>query len=328
MPRPGKSGHMTAFDTFLPPQDEIERALSDGLGRPVRLKELDRLSGGMVNSVMLARLEADGGPEDVPRELVLKLSKNPRAFGDEAAGLKWLGENTGLPVPEVHAVTRDEDEDAPFGLLALERLAGVNLGQARALGGEFTTLEHEMAEAVAELHGHTRGEFGPVLGGERFGSWIDDFAPRFRDVLAKDECRERLDRATYSRCRRIAEAVPRVLARPTPARLVHGDIWATNVMVRRDEAGVWHLSGFIDTAGHFADPEYELAYLLVFHTVGQAFFERYQEHFAIAPGFAFRRFVYNLHTMLIHVWFFGERHYRTATRQLAETVEQGMEALG
>ncbi len=311
-----------AFDTFLPPQEQIERAISEGLGHPVRLRKLDRLSGGMVNSVVLADLDAreDAGP----RELVVKLSRNAGAFTGEAAGLKWLGENTEFPVPKVYAVT--EDAGAPFGMLALERLAGVNLGQAHAYGGDFTTLEREMAEAVAKLHAHTRQEFGPLLGAKRFKTWVEDFGPRFRETLEEDECRTRLDKETIARCERIADAIPRILNRPTPARLVHGDIWATNVMVRRDESegGTWHLSGFVDTSGRFADPEYELAYLLVFHTAGEVFFERYRDFFEIDPGFAFRRYVYNLHTMLIHVWFFGDEHYRTSTRQLAEVVEEGM----
>lgn len=310
-----------AFDTFLPPQDEIEQALAEGLGRPVRLKKLDRLSGGMVNSVMLAELDTEPGTGQ--RELVVKLSKTARAFTGEAAGLRWLSENTEFPVPKVYAVT--EDADAPFGLLALERLAGVNLGQAHSYGGEFSTLEREMAEAVAKLHAHTRDEFGPLLGSRRYRTWVDDFGPRFRETLGKDECRTRLDSETIARCERIADAIGRLLDRPTPARLVHGDIWATNVIVHTDEAGTWHLSGFIDTSGHFADPEYELAYLLVFHTAGEAFFDRYRDFFEIDAGFAFRRFVYNLHTMLIHVWFFGDHHYRMATRQLAEVVEEGMD---
>jgi fructosamine-3-kinase len=311
---------VTAFDTFLPPTEDIERALAAGLDQPVRLKGLERLSGGMVNSVMLADLDscADGQPS----ELVLKLSKDARAFSGEAAGLRWLARNTEFPVPKVFAVTGDAE--APFGMLALSRLAGVNLGQARASGGDFTTVEREMAEAVAALHAHTREEFGPALGEERYGTWVEDFGPRFRDTLGKEECQTRLDKVTVARCERIADAVPRLLDRPTPARLVHGDIWATNVIVHCDEAGEWRLSGFVDTSGRFADPEYELAYLLVFHTAGPAFFERYQDFFEIDPGFPFRRLVYNLHTMLIHVWFFGDAHYRASARDLAERVEQGM----
>ncbi len=311
---------MTAFDTFLPPEDEIERSLAAGLGRPVRLKKLERLSGGMVNSVMLAELdsEADGQPA----EFVLKLSKDARAFSGEAAGLGWLARNTEFPIPKVFAVT--EDAEAPFGMLTLSRLAGVNLSAARASGGDFATVEREMAEAVAALHAHTREEFGPVLGDERHKTWVEDFGPRFRKMLGKDECRTRLDQATFARCERIADAIPRLLDRPPPARLVHGDIWATNVIVHRDEDGEWRLSGFVDTSGRFADPEYELAYLGVFHTAGPAFFERYQDFFEIDPGFTFRKLVYNLHTMLIHVWFFGDQHYRAATRDLAERVEEGM----
>jgi fructosamine-3-kinase len=304
------------FDTFTVPECELERALSSALGREVRLARLRRLSGGMINSVLLAELESAAADE--PAELVIKLSENPRAFSREAAVLRWLAEHTELPVPGVLG-----ELSGGFGMLALEKLEGVNLGRARALGGEFGPCEREMAEAVAALHGHTREEFGPVLGERRYASWVDSY----REKLAgfdDETTRSRLDAATLRRVARIVERLEEIVPDRRPARLVHGDIWATNVMVRRDDGGAWRLSGFVDPPGaQFADTEFELAYVLVFRTAGRDFFDRYRDFFELEEGFAFRRLVYHLHTMLVHVRTFGDEHYRRAARDLARDVSRG-----
>lgn len=296
------------FDTFTVPGPELERALSEGLGRAVRVTGLRRLAGGMVNSVLVASIDSP------PGEIVLKLSKKPDAFSHEAAVLRWFAANTDFPVPRVLA-----ERSAAFGMLAVERLPGVNLAEARALGGDFRACEREMAEAVARLHGLTREGYGGVLAGERFATWAEDFSRKF--ALFDDPItRERLDDGTVERCRGIAAGLAEVLPERGPPRLVHGDIWATNVIVRRGEGG-WRLSGFVDMPGaQYADPEFELAYILVFSTAGRDFFERYADFHEIDEGFAFRRLVYHLHTMLVHVWYFGDAHYRASARDLAARV--------
>jgi len=316
-----------AFDTFAVPREDLERALSAALAGPVRLTGLRRLAGGMIGSVLLADLDRD------PGEVVVKLSERADAFRGEAETLDWLARHTGLPVPKVLGSLSD-GKIAPFGLLALARLPGVNLGEARALGGSFETLERDMAEAVASLHAHAREEFGAVLGGRRHATWVEAFRERLGNVARNETCRTRLDADTIRRVEQIADRLDDILARlpdgrtgEAPARLVHGDIWATNVIVRPDPAGGWRLSGFVDPAAEFADVEYELAYLLVFDTVGRAFFERYRDFFAIDEGFETRRHVYHLHTMLVHVRCFGDERYRAAAHSLARRVaaEAGLE---
>ena len=99
--------------------------------------------------------------------------------------------------------------------------------------------------------------------------------------------------------------------------LTHGDIWATNIIVSPTD-GSWSLQGFVDPGGLYAHPEYELAYLDIWHTVGSTFHEMYQHYHTVEPGYELRRLFYWLHTLLIHVRAFNTDYYRTATLQLAE----------
>jgi fructosamine-3-kinase len=279
------------------------------MDRPVRITDLMRLHGGMTGSIVVrAKLASGAG------DVVLKISKDPRAFLREAANLKWLAANTEFPVPKALA-----EHSREFGMLAIERLMGMTLGEARSAGGDFRRCEREMADALARLHGHTASDFGPLVGNERFATWAEVFGGMlggFRDPVTLG----RLDEATLRRVQGIVEALPHLIPDRRPARLVHGDVWATNVIVRRvgDE---WRLSGFVDLpAARYADTEFELAYLLVFDTVGRDFFERYAEHHEIDEGFAFRKLVYHLHTMLVHVWLFGDERYRASARDLAARI--------
>jgi len=299
----------------LPPDDlpvsapAIERALSEAMGRQIRIFDLTRLHGGMTGSaVVRARLASDSD------DIVIKIAADPDTITREAAVLRWLAANTEFPVPRVIA-----EYTGDFGLLAIELLRGVNLGEARLLGGDFGRCEREMADALAALHEHTCAEFGPLAGGERFATWAEAFAEMlgdFRDPVT----RGRLDDETMRRVQGIVGALPRIIPDRPPARLIHGDVWATNVIVRR-EGHEWRLSGLVDLpAARYADTEFELAYLLVFNTVGRDFFERYAQFHEIDEGFALRRLVYNLHTMLVHVWLFGDGHYRASARDLAARI--------
>ena len=103
--------------------------------------------------------------------------------------------------------------------------------------------------------------------------------------------------------------------------LIHGDIWAGNVMVYRSEDS-WHLSAIVDPGTQYADVEMELAYLEVFNTVGTDFFDAYTAQTPLRPGYEFRRMFYWLNTYMIHVWIFGDEHYRRMTAMIAEAIAQ------
>jgi len=90
--------------------------------------------------------------------------------------------------------------------------------------------------------------------------------------------------------------------RPT---LVHGDVWAANILVDDSDPDSPQIKAMIDSNAQFADVEYELAYLRIFSTADVNFFSRYTKRYQLIDGFVNRCLVYGLNTMMIHLWMFG-----------------------
>jgi fructosamine-3-kinase len=97
---------------------------------------------------------------------------------------------------------------------------------------------------------------------------------------------------------------------------VHGDVWAGNILVD-GSCEALSVSGWLDPWLLFADIEYELAYISVFGTGGEAFFQRYYASSPPRPGYEFRRLYYWLNTMLVHAWVFGYARYVERAEELA-----------
>jgi hypothetical protein len=93
--------------------------------------------------------------------------------------------------------------------------------------------------------------------------------------------------------RRLPDLLP---ARPAPS-LLHGDLWAGNVLF-----GGGGVSGLIDPACYYGDGEVDLAMLHLFGAPGPGFAEGYG---ALAPGAAERRAIYQLWPAITHLRLFG-----------------------
>jgi fructosamine-3-kinase len=303
---------MAGDEPIDPPIDlspsEAERILSDWLGREVRCIGLRRLTGGCVRTVLEATFDGAESP------VVLKLA---RELGDEGIPhegrvLGYLRTHTTFPVPEpFHADI--SGAVVPYSYLIMERVPGTHLGDARAGldPRQRVGIERQMGEAVAALHTHTRSAFGSAVGEVEYASWPEHVRESMLDLHRENEIVGLLSPEVMAGIRPIADAVPSLLEAPGPPTLTHGDIWATNIMV---DGG--RLTGFLDPGGLFAHREYELAYLEIWRTAGEPFFEVYHEVHPRLEGYERRRMVYWLNTLLIHVWYFKESHYVRATEEL------------
>ena len=106
---------------------------------------------------------------------------------------------------------------------------------------------------------------------------------------------------TLRRIERFADNLDEWLIEPARPSLIHGDIWSTNVLASDNR-----ITGFIDPAIYYGHPEIELAFITLFNTFGDPFFQRYDERNGIAPGFFdTRRDIYNVYPLLVHVRLFG-----------------------
>ena len=87
---------------------------------------------------------------------------------------------------------------------------------------------------------------------------------------------------------------------PTPS-LLHGDVWGGNILVHGD-----HITGFVDPAIYYGDPEIELSFATMFSNFGEGFLRRYGELRPLRPDFFdICRDLYNLWPLLTHARLFG-----------------------
>ncbi|WP_212525027.1 fructosamine kinase family protein [Actibacterium sp. MT2.3-13A] len=246
------------------------------------------LAGGDLSRVVRARLSSG-------REAIFKTGPAPRVEAEMLRAIRAAG----VPAPEVLG--------ASARVLALEALA--DAGGLRGAGWEA------LGAAVRRLHGATGAGYG----------WPEDYAfgavairnapcddwPGFwaeRRLLTEAGA---LPPEFSRRLERLARALPeRLPARPAPA-LLHGDLWAGNVLA----APGGGLSGLIDPASSYGHGEVDLAMLHLFGSPGTGFAAGYG---AADPGVAERRPIYQLWPAIVHVRLFGAGYLGLLDRLLGD----------
>jgi fructosamine-3-kinase len=265
----------------------LAEKIAEHLGE--RLRSARPLGGGCIGEVYKVEL-ADG------TDLVAKVDREGESHLErEAYMLRYLRENSELPVPEVYHGSET--------LLLMEFVEGSSRFSEGA--------ERHAAELLATLHGITADAYGherdTLIGSldqpnPWTGSWIQFFREQRLLYLARVAHEAgRLPAEDLRRVERLAEQLDKLIEEPEQPSLIHGDAWSANVLAKGDE-----IIAFLDPAVYHADPEIELSFISLFDSFGAAFFERYEEIRGIRPGFfEERRDLYSLYPLLAHVYFFG-----------------------
>lgn len=267
-----------------------EKIISDGIEVSLgeRLRSARPLGGGCIGEVYRVELE-DGMP------LVAKVDRKAEAHLErESYMLRYLRENSDLPVPEVHHGSET--------LLLMEFIEGSSRFSKGA--------EHHAAELLASLHDVTAKAYGheqdTLIGSlDQPNPWNESWVEFFRDnrlLYLADVAHEsgRLPLEDRKRIDQLAGKLEGLIEEPEKPSLIHGDVWSANVLATGDR-----ISAFLDPAIYHADREMELAFISLFNSFGQDFLDRYRELHGIRDGFETRRDIYNLYPLLVHVYFFG-----------------------
>ncbi|GAA0233572.1 fructosamine kinase family protein [Halobacterium noricense] len=215
--------------------------------------------------------------------------------------LRHLREAGGLRVPAVHHVGD--------GVLVLEHVS--NDG-----GAEVTpAVERDLAERLAALHATTpeTDAFGfpfDTLTGpyDQPNPWVDSWPAFFGEhrlahAAARADEEGVLPAADRERVAALVGDLPGLLDHEPAPSLIHGDVWAGNVLVVGDR-----VAALVDPACYYADREVELAYVEWTGTGGDAFRDRYREVAGVTDGYREREPAYRLYPLLTHLRYFGEEY--------------------
>lgn len=295
----------------------LRQVARDWAGASAELAEVTPLHGGAVNTTLALTLK-DG------QKAVLKVTPHriDRAYADEQAQLELLRE-LGLPAPEVYACHTGTLEQ-PFSYLLMQFVEGVelNAAKARCSPEQFDALQAELAEHVLRLHDRTATHYQRVTGNEAptFENWPTFYRGVYDSIWHEVEKSNVLPVKCRKHVGRIHERLDRLIAHGDRPRLVHWDIWSTNVLVKPDGAGRWHVSGLLDPNCKFAHAEAEIAYLELFHTATPAFMRAYQQVHRL-PGeyHQVRKPVYQLYSLINHVCHFGGEYLKPLLAAIERT---------
>jgi len=257
--------------------------------------------GGCISDVRRITLQ-DG------RTIVAKTGDPCSGLELEGMMLKYLRDKAGLPVPDV--------------LYALDGL--LLMGHLETSGGLTDSAQEEAADLLAALHGVTADTYGfemtTLIGGLKqpnppSGCWLDFFREQRLLYMAREAMDAgRLPPGLMGRIEQLAGRLGEWIGEPDAPSLVHGDMWAGNVLCHKGG-----IAGFVDPAIYYADSEVELAFSTLFSTFGEPFFQRYTELRPIRPGFYEERLaLYNLYPLLVHVRLFGGSYVGSVERTIRQ----------
>ena len=209
--------------------------------------------------------------------------------------LTTLAKRSVLPVPEVFLAERDP----------------LVMSYVDAAGGITADARIDPANHLARLHHVTGNDFSlerdTVIGGphqpnDTNPSWRTFFVEQRLYYMGREAHRAgRMPASTLRRLEVLCGSIGRWIEEPAAPVLIHGNMWTGNVLCKEGRS-----AAFVDPAIYYADPEIELSFSTLFGTFGAPFFNRYEEHHPLAPGFFEERCdLYNPYPLLVHIRLFG-----------------------
>jgi fructosamine-3-kinase len=286
----------------------LRRIVQDWAGTAAELAEVLPLDGGCISTTLKLKL-IDG------TQAVVKISPHrvDRSYEEESYQLDLL-RRLGLPTPHVYA-QHTGTLDAPFSYILLQFISGVDLALAKRRCGaaQFDHLQDELGQLIARLHQKTSQTYSRLTpqGPKLFDSWCNFFHDVFDPVWHEAQQCGLLSVKQRKLVARIHDRLDQLLLHGDQPRLVHWDIWSSNVLVEPNGNGDWHVSAILDPSCKFAHTEAELAYVDLFKTGTSAFFKAYQRSHRLPDAYyRVRKPIYQLYFLLNHLQLFGAEYLR------------------
>ena len=286
----------------------LREIVREWAGTAAELDEVTPLVGGCINTTLALRTKDE-------HKAVLKITPHrvDKSYADEQHQLQLLSE-VGVPVPRVY-LCKIGTLESPFSYLLMEFVEGIDLAAARSTCSteEFDNVQSHLAELVLLMHDRRSPHYMRVTASEpkRFERWHECYRDIFDPIWQEIDKSQALPVKPRKQMGKVHDRLDRLLAHDDPPRLVHWDIWATNILVDQGTDGRFRVAALLDPNCKYAHAEAEIAYLELFHTVTPAFLKAYQQVFKLSADYhRVRKPVYQLYRLLNHLRLFGQEYLK------------------
>ena len=286
----------------------LRQIVHDWAGSSADLSEVTPLAGGSIDTA-LALTCNDG------LRAVLKVTPHriDRAHADQACQLNLLRQ-LDIPAPEVYRCEIGT-LDRPFSFVLMEYVDGVDLETAKKTcdAAAYDALQEHLAELCLRMHAHTATQYGRVSSqpAKAFDEWAECFREIYDPICPDVEKSGALSPKQRKLVHKLHERLPRYLAHDDGPRLVHWDLWSSNLLAKQGPEGKWRVVAMLDPNCKYAHAEAEIAYLELFHTVNGAFLRAYQSAQRLPNDYhRVRKPIYHLYSMLDHLHLFGHEYLK------------------
>lgn len=275
------------------------------LGHSADIRQISPLNGGCTHPAY--HLDTKEG------SFFLKTSENQQvSFVAEAHQLEAMHQSgTTLIIPRPIA-SIDADNNGP-GFLLLPYFAP---------GKPCKQWEEELGRGLALLHQSTSSSFGfdydtfcgaTRLDNRRATKWVPFFAEQRLQSLFDILChRKQLDDTDQKRFSLLIKTLSERLNEPLVPSLLHGDLWAGNVITNQQGHPV-----LIDPAAYYGHPEAEFGMTTLYGGFSQRFYAAYQESKPLETNWQQRCIIYRFWHITNHAVLFGGQYIKQTCEILA-----------
>jgi fructosamine-3-kinase len=300
-------GAMSFNDTDISWQ-VLRGIVHDWAGTSAELAEVKPLAGGMINTTLLLTTQDN-------QRAVVKISPHRvnREYEREAHQLDLL-RSIGVPTPQVYKLDVGSLDD-PHSFILMQFIDGYNLAEAKhhCTLSQFDHLQQHLGELVSKMHDQTSPVYRRVTAeeGPSFARWPDFYRHVYDPIVKEIEHNPEIHVKQRKQIRKIHDKLDQLLAHDDCPRLVHWDIWSTNLLCTPDDSGNWRIRAVLDPMCKFAHCEAEIAYIDLFHTSTHAFTQSYQHGHRLDDTYhRVRKLIYQLYPLINHVNLYGHEYVK------------------
>lgn len=235
-------------------------------------------------------------------------------FVKEANNLKAIADTKTIATPKLLGLGTDEGEEVGYSFLLLDFVELGNLDEK---------FWENFAEKLSELHKAETSSYIKKEDREKnliFGFYEDNYIGKTKQINTPKEkwidffrenrlmpqfkmAENHFEKEDFKLIDKLLENLEDFLIEPESPSLLHGDLWAGNVM-----CDIKPQAMLIDPACYVGNPEADIAMTELFGGFSGKFYEAYKSIGLLQPNYVDRRDLYNLYHLLNHLNMFGKSY--------------------